>query len=306
MRRFLLCVLCLPGFLLAQENVNYDPDHDLNGCYTMMDILSFLVLMLPDVPASDSPNPNYDPDFDGDGNITITDLTGLLTWFGTCEALDLCVSPTFDGHSYSVIQMGLDCWFTENLRTTEYADGTPIPHVADAQTWTEQLNGARTLYDDDEANVALYGRLYNWFAVEDARGLCPAGWHVSTDDDWVTLELTVGMHPDDAYEVGSFRGVAAEVGVALKATSGWPAGGNGTDEIGFAGAPGGVRNGEPFDFGGGNYAGEGELGFWWSSTATAPLGSALNRVLSATNPGVNRSAIQNQFGMSVRCVLDHE
>ena len=82
--------------------------------------------------------------------------------------------------------------------------------------------------------------------------------------------------------------------------------GNGTDEIGFAGAPGGVRNGEPFDFGGGNYAGEGELGFWWSSTATAPLGSALNRVLSATNPGVNRSAIQNQFGMSVRCVLDHE
>ena len=96
MRRTCLMLLLFPFALSAQLNPDYDPDFDLNGCYTMMDLLSILVTLMPDVDGNDSPNPNYDPDFDGDGEMTIYDMTSYLTWFGTFEGVP-CESPTMDG-----------------------------------------------------------------------------------------------------------------------------------------------------------------------------------------------------------------
>ena len=110
--------------MFAQGNPNYNPDFDNNDCYTIMDVLSLLVILMPDDAGMESMNPNYDPDYDGDGVIDIGDLTHLLALFGNCEEAPACSSPSMDGYNYSVVQIGDQCWFAENLRTSVYADGT--------------------------------------------------------------------------------------------------------------------------------------------------------------------------------------
>ncbi len=134
-----------------------------------------------------------------------------------------------DGHSYGVVEIGDQCWFAENLRTTVYADGSAIPEETDNTAWAGLSTGARCDYDNDASNVATYGRLYNWYAATDAAELCPTGWHVPTDDEWTALETYLGANGHSGTE-----------GAALKSTSGW-AGANGTDDFGFSALPGGSR-----------------------------------------------------------------
>ena len=99
-----------------------------------------------------------------------------------------------DGHSYGVVEIGDQCWFAENLRTTVYADGSAIPEETDNTAWAGLSTGARCDYDNDASNVATYGRLYNWYAATDAAELCPTGWHVPTDDEWTALETYLGAN----------------------------------------------------------------------------------------------------------------
>ena len=115
-----------------------------------------------------------------------------------------------DGHSYGVVEIGDQCWFAENLRTTVYADGSAIPEETDNTAWAGLSTGARCDYDNDASNVATYGRLYNWYAATDAAELCPTGWHVPTDDEWTALETYLGANGHSGTE-----------GAALKSTSGW-------------------------------------------------------------------------------------
>lgn len=302
MRQIVLTLLLLPGLLMAQGNPNYDPDHDLNACYTMLDVLALLVLFLPDSPGVDAANPNYDPDYDGDGIIGINDLTGFLTWFGSCDEEAFCGIPSLDGYDYDIVEIGGVCWFAENLRTTVYANGDVIAEVEDAQDWTELNTGGRCAYGNDGASAETWGLLYNGYAVDDARGLCPTGWHVPTDMDWMELESAAGMHPDELENFGSFRGVTLGVGAMLKAAEGWDSDGNGTDELGFEALPGGVRNGEDFSAGGGTFAGGGDFGYWWTSTTLTGSLTGLNRILSAFSSGINRNSNTVQSGLSVRCV----
>ncbi len=109
---------------------------------------------------------------------------------GSCANLidPNCVSPSMDGYTYGVVQIGDQCWFAENLRTTVYADDSSIPEVTGNSAWSGLSTGARCDYNNDAANVAAYGRLYNWYAVTNAAGLCPNGWHVPTDGEWTALE----------------------------------------------------------------------------------------------------------------------
>ena len=115
-----------------------------------------------------------------------------------------------DGYTYSVVEIGDQCWFSENLRSTVYADGTSIPEVTADGTWTGLSSGARCDYDHNASNVATYGRLYNWYAVNSGSGLCPSGWHVPTDGEWT----------DPVNDITS-QGFASTEGTALKSTSGW-------------------------------------------------------------------------------------
>ena len=96
-----------------------------------------------------------------------------------------------DGHSYGVVEIGDQCWFAENLRTTDYADGSAIPEVTDDATWSGLSSGARSDYDNDASNVATYGRMYNWYAAADAAGL--AG--LDAPDD-LRRELAASGHGD--------------------------------------------------------------------------------------------------------------
>jgi len=99
----------------------------------------------------------------------------------------------YDGNVYHTITIGTQVWTVENLKTTHYNDGTEIPNVTDDIAWYNLSTGAWCSYNNDPANVATYGRLYNWFAVNDAHGLAPAGWHVPSYTEWyTTLMNTLG------------------------------------------------------------------------------------------------------------------
>ena len=123
---------------------------------------------------------------------------------GECEYGNGCESPSMDGHTYDVVEIGDQCWFAENLRTTVYGNGDAIPAGLTEGEWTSTTSGATAVHGegssscsnyspdidacDEEQSLTEYGRLYNWYAVDDARGLCPSGWHVPTDEEWTDLE----------------------------------------------------------------------------------------------------------------------
>ncbi len=108
-----------------------------------------------------------------------------------------------DGYSYSVVEIGDQCWFAENLRTENYTNGDAIPTGLSGSDWSATQNGAVAVYGegntscydatslfevcDETVSLDLYGRMYNWHAVNDTRGLCPNGWHVPTDEEWTQL-----------------------------------------------------------------------------------------------------------------------
>ena len=208
-----------------------------------------------------------------------------------------------DGYSYSTTQIGDQCWFAENLRTTTYLNGDAIPASLTDGDWSSTTSGATAVYGEDSGcnnyspdidacdealSLAEYGRLYNWYAVDDARGLCPSGWHVPTDGEWTDLENHI-----------SSQGYSGTEGTALKSTSGWGDSGNGTDDFGFSALPGGRRS-----YGNGNFYDAGSYGRWWSSSPSG--GDAWSRALYYANPDIYRSSSDPRNGFSVRCLRDAE
>lgn len=259
-------------------------------------------------------NQNYDPDYNGDGCYSIADILGLLPLFGECVEADTtwgCGDPVmFDGYWYQTVLIGEQCWFAENLRTTVYANGDSIPADLGDGEWTSTTAGAVAVYGegisdcsneespdidacDETQSLAEFGRLYNWYAVDDARGLCPAGWHVPSHEEWGILENHV------ASEL-----CADTVATVLKAMSGWNTqyGWNGTDDFGFSALPGGTRQVANAVIT--NFTDAGVFGYWWSSTPVD--GSALSRVLAADTPAFSWFQAGLRYGFSVRCLRDGE
>ena len=126
-----------------------------------------------------------------------------------------------DGNHYDTITIGTKVWMTENLKTTKYNDGTPIPTGLSDDAWRTTKTGAYSIYDNNAANDAAYGKLYNWYAVNSGK-LAPKGWHVATEKDWAELG----------------RG-----GGALKATTGWNSPNTGADNSAAFALPGGTCGG---------------------------------------------------------------
>ena len=200
--------------------------------------------------------------------------------------LSHCTPVDYAGTTYETIEVNGTCWFAENLVTSTYANGEGIVEVQDNSQWTAAPNGAWCYYENDAIDpdyffpYSAYGKLYNWHAVNDSRGLCPTGWHVSTDQEW--LDLTDELGGD---------GVA---GGKLKLDSPW----NGTDEIGFGAIPGGERsNSGSFASGGFN---SGNAYFW---TSTSNESNAWLRVIGGNSNGIGRYGDGHpNKGFSVRCV----
>ena len=147
--------------------------------------------------------------------------------------------------------------------------------------------------DDEVTNLADYGRLYNWYAVDDARGLCPSGWHVPTDGEFMTLEMELGMSESDANSYG-WRGT--DQGAQMKSSASDSPAWNGTNTSGFSGLAGGYRsyNGD-FYYGGND-------GYFWSASALGT--NAWYRLLNGGSAEVYRNNYIQRSGFSVRCVRD--
>ena len=150
---------------------------------------------------------------------------------------------------------------------------------------------------DEYWSLNEYGRLYNWFAVDDARGLCPHAWSVPADGDWMELELILGLDSTLLYSAG-YRGDSA--GIQLRDDVGWFEGGNGNDAVGYSARPAGYRYAPSGTFSqAGKYA-----QIWTSSTITEE--GAIARLLSFEEVGVKRSGMGRTRGISVRCIKDSE
>ena len=178
------------------------------------------------------------------------------------------------------VKIGTQTWTTKNLDVTKYRNGDAIPQVQDT-TWEKLTTGAWCYYANKTANGTTYGKLYNWFAVNDTRGLAPKGYHIPTDAEWRILSNYLGE----------------EAGTKMKSTSGWTEDGNGTNSSGFSGLPGGYR-----DYNGTFYVID-YKGYWWSSTED-DTEYAWNRGLNCYGRSVITSMDYKQYGFSVRCLKD--
>ena len=182
-------------------------------------------------------------------------------------------------------------WMTTNLAVTHYRNGDPIPQVQNAAKWAALTTGAWCWYNNDSATGAPYGRLYNWYAVHDSRGLAPIGWHISSEAEWDTLSAHFG------YDLKA-GGKLKDTGTIEAGTGLWKApNGNATNKSGLTGLPGGARsdyNGLFFDIG--------LYGYWWSSTGIGKTASV--RELYYLNGHFFRFSSNKRAGRSVRCIKD--
>jgi uncharacterized protein (TIGR02145 family) len=208
-----------------------------------------------------------------------------------------------DNEGYRTVKIGGQCWMAENLKVSRYRNGDLIPNLTEWD-WEYTEDGAWIYYDNDTTNNDLYGKLYNWFAVDDSRGLCPTGWHVPSDDDWKKLEKFLGMSKEEADKI-SLTARGTDEGGKLKSIRTEPAphprwqspNTGATDEVGFAGLPGGE-----IDFLGG-FEEIGRRGNWWSSTGSDGL-RAFYREIIWVKSSIHRSPRLMTTGYSVRCVRD--
>ena len=209
-----------------------------------------------------------------------------------------------DSYDYITIQIGTQCWMSENLRYT--GDGCLTNDWNTNEPYNAcRINGGEE-WDQDEV-------LYQWWAainwdglnpatqpeLEGSQGLCPEGWYVSTDDDWKQLEMYLGMSQEDA---DSIYGRGTDEGTKLKSTDpSW----NGTNMVGFNAKPAGYRS-----LYGGGLNEVGNFGIWWTSTAYVPLGwesgEMWTRILDLDDADIYRDDYSPAgSGASVRCILEN-
>ncbi len=216
---------------------------------------------------------------------------------GTATVTDI------DSNTYNTVQIGSQCLMKENLKTTTYQDGTPIPNVTNDNSWSNLITGAYVWYDNDISWKGPYGAMYNWYATVDAKGLCPTGWHVPTVDEWTVLtDYIGGIGSPHGNELKSCRQVDSPLGGGCNTNEHprWSQDNNnwGTDDYGFSGLPGGYRNSNGPFFIIGNY------GFWWSSTDISS-DYAWCRSLNYSDGNVGVATYTKQNGNSVRCLKDN-
>lgn len=185
-----------------------------------------------------------------------------------------------DGNSYATVIIGTQEWMAENLRTTRFSNGDPIPNITSVNDFYYFGAPAWTYYANNSSNDVIYGKLYNGFVAVDSRNCCPTGWQVPSDADWTTLV--------------DFMGGEALAGTKLKNSTVW----NGTDEVGFNAMPGGLRYALAGDLNEGTLFGQ---GFWWSSEYSSSVDIFFYRA-ETFSPNFYRSAENYTLGMSIRCV----
>jgi uncharacterized protein (TIGR02145 family) len=212
--------------------------------------------------------------------IRITVVFGLLSLLLVC-----CSESKIESSDIKSVQIGNQIWMAQNLNVAAFRNGEPIPEAKNQQEWVqagEKSQPAWCHFNNDPASSEKYGRLYNFYAATDPRGIAPEGWHVASDDEWTQLSNAVGGD------------VAA--GTKLKSKGGWNSG-NGADAVGFAALPAGGRGGTSA------FNGQGTVAVYWSTTSKS-RSIGWYRVLHATRNGFYRESEDKMSGFSLRCVKD--
>jgi len=191
-----------------------------------------------------------------------------------------------DGNGYNTVKIGNQEWLVENLKTTKYNDGTPIPLITDQDAWDKRSTPAYCWFNNDAAaNKTPYGALYNWHAVKTGK-LCPNGWHVPSDAEWTILTTYLG---GESVAGGKLK----EAG-----TNHWnPTNTGTTNESGFSALPGGECSAS------GNFNHLKDYGNWWSSSEGGKYSSWYRR-MSNYGGSVDKESYFKSGGFSVRCIKD--
>ena len=206
-------------------------------------------------------------------NVTVNNGGG-----NACEGVTYV---NYEGQTYHTVEIGNQCWFKENLNVGTRTDGSQ----------NMSNNGAieKYCYHDNEANCNTYGGLYQWDEMmqytktQGTKGICPAGWHLPTDDEWTTLT--------------DFLGGTGVAGGKMKSTSGWVSNGNGTNSSGFSALPGGCR------YSNGYFYALTSSAYVWSSGEYSS-GGAWYRRLHYGSDEVRLGSYYKSYGFSVRCLKD--
>ena len=201
---------------------------------------------------------------------------------------------TYHGYDYDVVEIGDQCWFAENLQSYNYRTGHEISQIEDDVEWSLATSGAVCTYPSSSDSTDI-GLLYNWWSTVDYRGLCPTGWDIPSDYQWMQLEVELGVPSATLFNVG-YRGSIEGVGTSLKATDAWDSGIPGSNISGFSALPAGWRTKN------GAFSQLGEFTHWHSRSIT---GAGANyRGLGLNGTGIARAASYREAGRSVRCVKD--
>jgi uncharacterized protein (TIGR02145 family) len=206
----------------------------------------------------------------------------------SCKKSEDTVIRDGDGNIYTSVKIGSQLWLVENLKTTRYNDGTPIPKVADFSSWASTSDDAYCWYNNDSTTYKpAYGAMYNWYAVDKGM-LCPVGWHVPSDGEWTALTDFLG-------------GLSAASGKLKESgTTHWnsPNGGS-TNSSGFTALPGGYRS-----YTDGAFFSNGDNGSWWSSSTAPVFGAWMRAMTNYETTDVREISTYLEYGMSVRCLKD--
>lgn len=204
-----------------------------------------------------------------------------------CIPDDNTVARDIDGNYYSSVLIASKIWTRKNLTVSRYRNGDIIPEVSDPSAWASLTTGAWCWYQNDSATyAAIYGRLYNWYAVNDPRGLAPAGWHIPSDAEWFAL----------SDHLGGFTQAGGKV--KLTGTQYWVSPNEAADNSsGFSALPAGYRSNA------GIYHAAGHFGYWWTTTETSAERVWI-RHPNFYNGAFHRDNAYKGGAYSVRCVRD--
>jgi uncharacterized protein (TIGR02145 family) len=189
---------------------------------------------------------------------------------------------------YSLAEIGGQCWFAENLATDKYANGDNIPTGLTNTQWLSTTAGAYAVYNNDLANDAIYGKLYNWYTTVDTRGVCPTGWHVPSDCEWNYMQVVL--------EPGTTGSQDCFCGFQLMSLTLWSTT-NATNSSGLSLVPSGQHLfGSPFE-------GLGYSAFLWTSSELNNFGLGRDIVFQAEDI-LGKNVHQKYTGFAIRCIKD--
>jgi uncharacterized protein (TIGR02145 family) len=191
-----------------------------------------------------------------------------------------------DGNKYDTIHIGTQVWLKQNLKVTRYRNGDSICNIKTNNDWIHSGSGAWCCYSNDTNNMGIYGCLYNLYAVQDPREICPQGWHTPKESDWRSLEF---------FLVNNFGGKLKEEG-----TKHWEFPNTGaTNSTGFTALPGGIRN-----HGDGLFAELNRNAYFWTDIDTNSTTNESSRVYMYFTTSAWQGYNNPKDGLSVRCIMD--